>query len=293
MKQLLDDTITFSSAHIPEHCSVCVLAKHKQSFIRTPMECSRIPFELIYSDVCGPMLTPSLSKACYYIVYIDDATRFARIFFLKSKSASAVLPVFKEYMAWVDAQGFRIKRFRCDNGIGEFDNNEFWNLLALSGIAFEPAPPFTQHKNGTVERYIQTINGKARSMMLDSHMPHRFWAEAVNTAMYLHSISPTKTLVKSQSPHEALYGRRPPIAHLRRFGCLVYKHIPKEQRMDKNWGPRSLPCMFVGYAANTTKIWQIYDFSTRTVSRASNVVFVKESMLMTLPVKRPVQMKMS
>jgi hypothetical protein len=198
MKQLLDDTITFSSLHIPEHYSVCVLAKHKQSFIRTPMEHSRITFELIHSDVCGPMLTLSLSKACYYIVYIDNATRFARIFFLKSKSVSAVLPVFKEYMAWVDAQGFHIKRFQCDNGTGEFDNNEFRNLLALSGITFELAPPFTQHKNGTAERYIQTINGNARRMMLDSHMPHWFWAEAVNTATYLHSISLTKTLIKSQ-----------------------------------------------------------------------------------------------
>jgi hypothetical protein len=216
-----------------------------------------------------------LSKAYYYIVYIDNATRFTCIFFLKSKSASAVLPVFKEYMVWVDAQGFHIKRFWCDNRIGEFDNDEFWNLLALSGIAFEPAPPFTQHKNGIAERYIQTINGKARSMMLDSHMPHRFWAEAVNIATYLHSISLTKTLVKSQSPHQALYGRRPPIAYLRHFGCLVYKHIPKEQRTDKDWGPHSLPCMFVGYVANTTNIWQIYDFSTRTVSRASNVVFVE------------------
>jgi hypothetical protein len=257
MKQLLDDTITFSSAHIPEYCSVCVLAKHKQSFIRTPMEHSRIPFELIHLDICGPISTPSLSKAHYYIVYIDDATRFAYIFFLKSKPASIVLPVFKEYMAWVDAQGFHIKRFWYDNRIAEFDNNEFRNLLALSGIAFELAPPFTQHKNGTAERYIQTINGKMRSIMLDSHMPHQFWAKVVNTATYLHSISPTKTLVKSQLPHEALYGRRLPIAHLRYFGCLVYEHIPKEQRMDKNWGPHSLPCMFVGYAANTTKIWWI------------------------------------
>jgi hypothetical protein len=174
IKQLLNDTITFSSTYILEYCSVYVLAKHKQSFIRMPTEHSQIPFELIHSDVCGPMSTLSLSKAHYYIVYIDDVTRFTCIFFLKSKSASTVLPVFKEYMVWVDAQGFHIKRFRCDNRTGEFDNDEFRNLLILSGIAFEPAPPFTQHKNGTVERYIQTINGKARSIMLDSYMPHQF-----------------------------------------------------------------------------------------------------------------------
>ena len=266
---------TTTSDHL-QSCTTCIQAKNRQSFIRLPTERASKPFELVHSDVCGPMSTPSISQRRYYIIYIDDFSRFAKVYFLKSKSTDAVLPVFQEYKAWIESQGHKILRFRCDNGTGEFNNQQFRSFLAKNGISFEPSPPFTQHKNGTAERFIQTINGKARSMLLDAQVPHRFWAEAVNTAVYLHSISPTRTLKGWLSPHEALFHRPPQLLHLRRFGCTVFKHTPKEQRTDNNWSARASHSMMVGYT-ESSKIWRIYDFNSRSVVRASNVVFLEDN----------------
>ena len=44
------------------------------------------PLELIYSDVWGPASTLSNSGACYYISFLDDATKFLWLFPLKLKS---------------------------------------------------------------------------------------------------------------------------------------------------------------------------------------------------------------
>jgi hypothetical protein len=40
--------------------------------------------------------------------------------------------------------------------------------------------------------------------------------------------------------------------------------IPKEQRCDKNFGPRSRRCMMLGYVHDTTHIWRLWDFETNT-----------------------------
>ena len=88
--------------------------------------------------------------------------------------------------------GYEIKRFRCDNGRGEYDNKTFRYVLAARGTTYEPCPPYAHHKNGVAERMIRTITEKARAMMIDSQAPIQFWGEAVNTAVYLHQRSPNE-----------------------------------------------------------------------------------------------------
>ena len=48
---------------------------------------------------------------------------------------------------------------------------------------------------------------------------------------------------------------KPTLDHLWRFGCVVWKHIPKCQRMDAKMGARAKACMMLGYLHDTTKIW--------------------------------------
>ena len=56
---------------------------------------SRLPFpknqawratqklQLIHTDICGPMRTPSLSENKYFVLFIDDLTRMCWVWFLK------------------------------------------------------------------------------------------------------------------------------------------------------------------------------------------------------------------
>jgi hypothetical protein len=149
----------------------------------------------------------------------------------------------------------------------------FLDILADSGITYEPAPPYTQHKNGVAERMIRTLNTKARAMLLDAGLPMSFWGEAIKTACYLHHRTPTSSLIDYKSPYELLHGNKPRLHHLRRFGCTVYKHIPKEQRLNKKFGIRSRPCMMVGYVHKTTKIWRLWDWQAKRAIECSNTIF--------------------
>ena len=117
-------------------------------------------------------------------------------------------------------------------------------------------------------------------MLLDAGLPKKFWAEAISTATYLHQRSPSNSL-EGLTPYELLTGDKPKLHHLRRFGCTVYKHIPKGQRKNGKFGERSKPCMLLGYVHKTTKIWRIWDFQAGPYQRGaavecSSVVFREE-----------------
>ena len=84
----------------------------------------------------------------------------------------------------------------------------------MSGISFEPAPPYMQHKNGKSERMIQTLVTKARTLLIDAKLPTAMWAEAIMTSSYLHERTPSRPL-NHRSPYEMLNeGKKPAIHHL-------------------------------------------------------------------------------
>jgi hypothetical protein len=201
------------------------------------------------------------------------------VYFLVTKTAEGVTAKFRRFKAKIDIQGYRIKEFRCDNGMGEYSNHAFLDELGKARISFEPSLSFTQRKNGVSERMIRTLNSKARAMLLDTRLPSNFCAESINTACYLHQRTPSSS-VNGLSPYEMLNGTEPKLHHLKRFGCLVYKHVPKEQQ-DKKFGSRSKPCMILGYVHKITKVWRIWGFdggshSRRRAMECSNMIFEEE-----------------
>jgi len=60
-------------------CTVCIQAKHKQKFIKVPVNSTTKPFELVHSDVCGPFSTPTLGDNRYYVLFIDYYTRYTSV----------------------------------------------------------------------------------------------------------------------------------------------------------------------------------------------------------------------
>jgi hypothetical protein len=100
-------------------CEVCTIAKHTQKFEKMKQTRATQPYELIHSDLCGP-LKASVGGASYYIVYIDDFSRYTEVHFLVTKGAAEITSKFKTFKAAVENKGYIIRRFRCDNGTEDF-----------------------------------------------------------------------------------------------------------------------------------------------------------------------------
>ena len=95
----------------PGLCQTCVETKQQQYVIRTKSSRCSTPFEIIHSDLCGPM-KHSIRGSQFYIIYIDDCTRYTEVYFLITKTADEISAKFQTYQAWVKTRGFQIKHGR-------------------------------------------------------------------------------------------------------------------------------------------------------------------------------------
>ena len=111
-------------------------------------------------------------------------------------------------------------------------------------------------------------------MLVDSKLPHRFWAEALSTCVYLRNHSPTKAL-RGITPYEAWIGIKPDVSHFRVFGCAAYVHVPKVER--HKFDCKVKKCVLLSYAANQ-KGYRLYDIERMKVIHSRDVVFDETSM---------------
>lgn len=66
---------------------------------------------------------------------------------------------------------------------------------------------------------------RARTMIEAANLDHNYWAEAVNTSVYLKNRSSTRAIF-SMTPEEAWSSQRPDVSHLRIFGSRAFLYIP-------------------------------------------------------------------
>ncbi|KAG6517564.1 hypothetical protein ZIOFF_020960 [Zingiber officinale] len=106
-----------------------------------------------------------------------------------------------------------------------------------------------------------------------THMPARFWGEAVRHAVYLLNRLPTKAL-GDRTPFEAWMGRKPHLAHLRVFGCIAYvkNTTPHLKKLDD----RSSPMVYLGVKEDC-KAHRLFDPRHGKLQVSRDVVFQENS----------------
>ena len=100
----------------------------------------------------------------------------------------------------------------------------------------------------------------ARSMMAHADLPEMYWAEAVETAVYIRNRTPTTAIKGNRTPLEVWSGVPPNIAHMKVFGCMAYAHVPDapRQKLDS----KAIKLQFVGYSVQS-KGYRLLDEKTQ------------------------------
>jgi transposase InsO family protein len=76
-----------------------------------------------------------------------------------------------------------IRAIRSDNG-SEFRNSRIETFFHDLCLEHQFSSPYMPPQNGIVERKNRTLCEMARTMLDENRTPRKFWAEAVNTAMF-------------------------------------------------------------------------------------------------------------
>lgn len=254
-----------------EPCDSCLRGKfNRKPFVSNNHEIESVshPLERIHMDLCGPMPEVSLGSSKYIMVLVDQYSRRIFVEFLKHKNE-----VFQKFIEFASRReneiNAKIKYVRTDNG-GEFINNLFNEYFKEKGIKHEKTTPYTPQSNGLAERTNRTLLDKARTLLIESQLPLKFWAEAA-TAEYVNNCCPNKS--SNKTPMELWNKKKPSVAHFRIFGCTVYFHVDKSQRNKLQ--PKSRCGIFLGYS-RSRKAYRIYDMEKCIVTESRDVQFLED-----------------
>lgn len=247
----------------PNHVyKICQLGKQsKLPFPKSKRWKATEKLQLIHTDLVGPTKTQSLGGSSYYLLFIDDATGYCWIFFLKFK-----LEAFKYFMKFKTSAenqaNTTIKIFKSDNG-KEFTSVEFEKFLSQLGINHQLTVPYCLQQNGVPETKNKTLMEMSRCLLFQKGLPKTFWEEVVSTTNYLLNLIQTKVL-EGKTPFECWFGYKLSIAHLKVFGCIGYVKVPDEKRTKLD--VKSLVAIHIGYSEQSK--------GYRMFSVDSNKIFV-------------------
>lgn len=253
-----------------KHCIPCIEGKQsRQPFPKRSFSRASDVLELVHTDLCGPMQVPSLSGSKYTLSFIDDYTRKQYTYFLKSKDET--FRYFQEFKQLVENEtGKKIKVLRSDRG-GEYMSSIFQEFLKANGIKHQKTIPDSPQQNGVAERANRTIMEKVRCMLMDAGLGMKFWAEAVNTAVYLKNRSPTKAVLGA-TPEEKWSKKKVNLNNLKVFGCIAYVMVKNRKKLDQ----KSKPYIFMGYSEESKGYRLIDPTNPRDIKHSRDVVFLED-----------------
>ncbi|KAL1195981.1 Retrovirus-related Pol polyprotein from transposon RE2 [Cardamine amara subsp. amara] len=167
--QLYQNKLISLNKHSHNMCEACQLGKSSRlSFSASSFSASK-PLERIHCDLWGPAPIVSVQGFRYYVILIDNFSRFSWFYPLKNKSDFS--SIFIMFQKLVEAQ-FKIKIgiFQCDGG-GEVTSKRFLQHLEDSGIKQLISCPHTPQQNGLAERKHRHVTELGLSIMFQSQNP--------------------------------------------------------------------------------------------------------------------------
>ena len=226
-------------------CGTCLQAKQTRTSFPESESRAELPMELLHTDLMGPLKPSGIRGEKYVMTLFDDATGYAAVVCLKTKSSVAA--ALQSHLIHLQTlSGHPAQKLRSDRGT-EYCNEHLADWLEGERIIHELTMTHTPQQNGRAERLNRSLLERVRALLLDGKMNQSFWPQAFECACYLRN----RTLLTrtTRFPLEHFTGQEPSFYHLRVFGCpCTYAVVDKKEAKRNKLGPRSLPGRFVGYA---------------------------------------------
>ena len=214
----------------------------------------------------------SIQGSLYFATFIDDHSRHAVVYCIRSKDQFVV--ALRKFIAWAENQtSKKLCILHSDRG-GEYIAASVKSILDEKGIEHHLTMPGSPQQNGKAKRFNCTIVDKAMAMLHASGLSQGFWEYAISAAVHIYNQSPTRSL-KWRTPHEIWNaGHVPDVSYFCIFGCKAYMHVPadKHRKLDA----KAIEVMFIRYESGS-KGYRLWDKCTCSVHLSRDVTFDESS----------------
>jgi hypothetical protein len=160
----------------------------------------------------------------------------------------------------------------CRDNETEFRNASFDEFCPEHVINQQFSASCIPQLNGVVQRKNHTLVKMARTMLNEHMTPRHFWANVVSTACYISNQIFLRSILHL-TPFELRFSRKPPVSHLRPFGCKYF--VLKCGNLDK-FESRSFDGILLGYTPHA-RSYRVYNLETNTVVESCDVIFIESA----------------
>ncbi|CAI7809143.1 unnamed protein product [Closterium sp. NIES-54] len=168
-------------------------APHSSTFPPT-----EAPLQTLHMDVWGPARVRGQGHERYFLLVVDDYSRYTTIFPLRSKGD--VTEVLIDWIRGARRQlserfgsDLPVLRLHLDRG-GEFSSDLLRAFCRAEGIRLTFTLPASPQQNGIAERRIGMVMDVARTSMIHAVAPHFLWPFAVQYAAHHINLQPRVSL---------------------------------------------------------------------------------------------------
>ncbi|CAI7748607.1 unnamed protein product [Closterium sp. NIES-53] len=263
-------TLTTESALVSESGQVAApverAAPHSSSFPPTTA-----PLQTLHMDVWGPARVTGHGGERYFLLVVDDYTRYTTVFPLQSKAdVRGVL------IRWILAVRLQLCARFCEDLLvmrlhsdrsGEFFSQLLEDFCGAEGIVQSYTLPASPQQNGIAERRIGLVMEVARTSMIHAAAPHFLWPFAVRYAAEQLNLWP-RVFHPETSPTLWWTGEIGDASAFRVWGSLsLVRDLPAGKL-----SPRTLRCVFFGFPTDAPP-WQFHHPGFRRMLSSRDVTF--------------------
>ncbi|CAI7797211.1 unnamed protein product [Closterium sp. NIES-53] len=179
-------------------CVPCVEGRQRAAPHSSEFPPTEAPLQTLHMDVWGPARVRGQGHERYFLLVVDDYSRYTTVFPLRSKG-----DVTEVLIDWICAarlqlresfgSDFPVLRLHSDRG-GEFSSARLGAFCCAQDIRQTFTLPTSPQQNGIAERRIGMVMDVARTSMIHAAAPHFQWPFAVQYAAHQLNLQPGVSL---------------------------------------------------------------------------------------------------
>ncbi|CAI5955568.1 unnamed protein product [Closterium sp. NIES-64] len=272
-------SLTFSSLAFPgpsppgpgPPCVPCVEGRLRATPHSSPFPPTEAPMQTLHMDVWGPACVHGQGHERYFLLVVDDYSRYTTVFPLRSKGE-----VTEVLIDWIRAARLQLRRSFCSDFLvlrlhsdrgGEFSSGLLRAYCRARGIRQTFTLPDSPQQNGIAERRIGIVMDVARTSMVHAAAPHFLWPFAVRYTAHQLNLQPRVSRPET-SPALLWTGKVGDASAFRVWGSRAFVRDLSADKLS----PRAAPCVFLGFPTDAPG-WQFYHPSSRRVLSSQDVTF--------------------
>ncbi|CAI7913173.1 unnamed protein product [Closterium sp. NIES-54] len=250
-------------------CVPCVEGRQRAAPHSSSFPLTEAPQQTLHMDVWGPARVRGQGHERYFLLVVDDYSRYTTVFPLRSKGE-----VPEVLIDWIrgarrllsEAGSFPVLRLHSDRG-GEFSSDLLRAFCRLEGIRQTFTLPASPQQNGIAERRIGMVMDVARTSMIHAAAPHFLWPFAVRYAAHQINLQPCVSLPET-TPTLRWTGKVGDASAFRVWGSRAFVRDATADKLSS----RAVPCVFLGFPPNAPG-WQFYHPTSHRVMSSQDVTF--------------------